>query len=114
MTLLTLATSDGDLTPDFALAADDAAVRQRIAERLRLWLGEWYLDTLLGVPYLDDVLRGVEYEDVARNVIRQAASEVGGVAEVVDVTLATDRLTRWVSISVTVTTEYGGEVTAAV
>ena len=109
----TLSAESGDLLPTFGVAIDDDAVRQRVAQRLRLWLGEWYLDTGLGVPYLDDILRGDEYVSVARNIIRAAAAEVNGVAEVTAVDVSVDRETRRASISVTVATEYGGQVTAA-
>ena len=110
----TLATEGRDLSQQFAVAVDDAAVRQRLAERLRLWLGDWYLDTALGLPYLDDILQGDEYVSVARNIIRSAAGEVQGVAQVDNVTVSLDREKRRASIVVTVTTEYEGQVTAAV
>ena len=32
-------------------------VRQRVAETLKLWRGEWFLDTTRGVPYTDEIFR---------------------------------------------------------
>ena len=45
-------TDDGDI-----MLIDNAErVAQQIVISLRFWLGEWFLDTSLGVPYLEYVL----------------------------------------------------------
>jgi hypothetical protein len=34
------------------IAKGDDAIAQKLRQRLRMFLGEWFLDTRLGVPYL--------------------------------------------------------------
>ena len=113
-TTRTLATVGGDLAPDFSVAVDADAVRLRVAERLRLWLGEWYLDTLAGTPWQEDILRGDDTIALARRTLSDAAAQVTGVAEVLDVTLEFDQTTRQAAISLTVQTDYGAAVTTQV
>lgn len=67
MTTLLL-NDDGDL--DFkngnfvrSLNNSDKEIEQRLKTRLRLFLGEWFLDTNLGIPYLQMVfIKGTDPE----------------------------------------------------
>lgn len=114
MTTRTLATAAGDLAPDFGIAVDTDAVRLRVAERLRLWLGEWYLNTLAGTPWVEDILRNEDGAPLYRQLLSDAAARVTGVAEVVAVTLEFDRATRRADIRLTIRTDYGDAVDVAV
>jgi hypothetical protein len=41
---------------DVSLTSGLAAKRQHLEQRLRTFLGEWFLDTSRGVPYFQDIL----------------------------------------------------------
>jgi hypothetical protein len=41
---------------DLVLIDGKEAVRQQILVKLKLWRGEWFLDTEFGTPWLQDVL----------------------------------------------------------
>ena len=109
----TLNAPDGDLAADFALIDGVESVTQRVQQRLRLFAGEWYLDTAAGIPWLPDLLRGPEYIPVIARIVSIAAAEVDGVATVDDTTVDFDRNTRQLSLAVTITTDAGETATVA-
>ena len=41
----------------FAVVTDGAQVVQHLRTRLRFFLGEWFLDLTVGVPYLQQILK---------------------------------------------------------
>lgn len=41
---------------DLAITAGSEAVRQHLKQRLQTFLGEWFLDARIGVPYYEHVL----------------------------------------------------------
>lgn len=55
---LQLTDSNDLLVKDFDLVLIDGleAVRQQVLVKLRLWRGEWFLDTEFGTPWLTDIL----------------------------------------------------------
>ena len=71
-------TDDGDI-----MLIDNAErVAQQIVISLRFWLGEWFLDTSLGVPYLEYVLVKNPNINHVRQVIAEAIMQVTGVSKV--------------------------------
>jgi hypothetical protein len=80
-------------------------VAQAIFTTLRLLLGEWFLDTTKGVPWLTQVVgRQKNYDDVVKNAIRG----VQGVIEIQDYSSSLDPLGRVLTINqATVITVYG-------
>ncbi len=86
-------TTDGDidLSDGKALAwiADEDAIAQRVAIRLRMFRGEWYLDADLGVDYAGRVL-GVTDASRAEAEIKRAILGVPGIAELSSFTLTLD------------------------
>lgn len=42
---------------DLAVVKDIDSIQQHIAQRMRLFLGEWFLDTSRGVPYYQTVFQ---------------------------------------------------------
>jgi protein involved in polysaccharide export with SLBB domain len=60
---------------------------------LRTWLGEWFLDTSLGVPYIQNILtKGATVEQI-KTFIKAAATSTAGVESVdeLEVTLTAAR-----------------------
>lgn len=106
---------DGDMAVDnghWVIAADAEAVTQDIEIRLGFFLGEWFLDEEIGVPWLQRILqKGTPAEEV-REHLRVAIASAPDVTEVAGANLELDAATRQASISYTVQTSYG-EATAA-
>lgn len=70
------------------------AVIQRIRQRFRFFLGEWFLDKRLGVPYYDSIL--VKNPDVAvvTTIFRRVLVDTPGVARVISMTARVDKGAR--------------------
>lgn len=88
----------GDLdTTDDALHLtrwDAAGIAQRLQIRLRTDLGEYLLDTTLGVPWTRDVLgKGVGVQAVEA-LLRRAILTTPGITRILELTVALDRVTR--------------------
>lgn len=82
------------------------AVAQNIYTRLKLWLGEWFLDTNDGTDWLGKCL-GKNTLDSAVAEIRRVILNTDGVEGIVDLTVSNDTASRQVKIQATVKTPYG-------
>lgn len=83
-----------------------AAVGQAVETALLLWLGEWYLDTSVGTPYVQGVL-GKTSQDVADGTIQSVVLNVTGVVDISSYQSSINPNTRAMSIQLTVETIYG-------
>lgn len=58
---------------DFSLVESVDQIMQNLAIRLRFFLGEWYLDTTLGIPFYEMILRKnpnqIQIESILKNEI---------------------------------------------
>lgn len=70
------------------------AVAQKIGVRFRFFLGEWFLDTRLGVPYFSEVLIKNPNPILISAVFRKVLSTTQGVQRVLDFQARVDPLTR--------------------
>lgn len=102
--------SDGDFVTGHGAAdfyADQVeAIAQSILTRLRLWRGEWFLDTAEGTPYKEEAL-GVRRLRTAGPAIRRRIATTSGVTEVKEFNVSYDSETRHLSVACTVATAYG-------
>lgn len=101
---------DGDMTyghgqGDFWRDCPEA-VAQSVWTRLRLWLGEWFVDTSAGTPWLEAAL-GTGKRETIEPAIRQRILQTDGVTGIVDFSLAFDPDTRTATIAATIDTDYG-------
>lgn len=80
---------------------------QQIAITLRFWLGEWFLNTTEGVPYLEYIL--VKQPNMAhiRQVLTEQIQSVEGVKSVTDMELTFDQRERHLLVEYTADTDYG-------
>src|SRR3954447_26510569 len=88
------------LTPDetqLQIIEGVAAVRQKLASRFRMFLGEWFLDQRQGVPYYRDILVKSPNLGVIRSVFRKVILTTPGVLGITTFTLALDRVSRILS-----------------
>ena len=96
-------TDDGDI-----MLIDNAErVAQQIVISLRFWLGEWFLDTSLGVPYLEYVLGKNPNINHVRQVIAEAIMQVTGVSKVDRLDFDYDAPNRALSVIYEVETDKG-------
>lgn len=75
------ATGDIDLsTNDLVLLDHIEAVAQHLRIRLRFFLGEWFLDQRVGIPYVEKILGKVgRRENVVRAIFRKVILTTPGV-----------------------------------
>lgn len=83
------------------------AVAQAVKTALGLWLGEWFLDTSLGVPYIQGVI-GKHSQDTADQTIQQNILLVEGVTNIASFESTLDPVTRkYVVTKCLINTIYG-------
>ena len=82
------------------------AVAQAVLTRLRLWQGEWFLDTTAGTPYLQSILGAVHGHD-ADAAIRARVLGTEGVTAILAYQSSRDPSTRKLTVAMTIDTVYG-------
>lgn len=103
-------TSDGDYSfghgqLDFYRDVPEA-VGQAVETRLRLWLGEWFLDIEEGTPYFQGVL-GKKTLDEADQTIKQRILGTQGMVDIESYASSIDPETRIMTVICTINTIYG-------
>lgn len=96
---LNLLTGDVDLTNgkmSFVEGVD--AIRQKLLVGLRLFLGEWFLDTRAGLPYYERIL-GKKGRDEIAMIFKRYILSCDGVTAVSDLVFDFDNKKRAMSIS---------------
>ena len=101
MSLTTLAVQaiDGDIEIVPRLINGSEAIRASVVQNLRMFKGEWFLNLNEGVPYFQTVLVKGTPITVINSIIRDAVSNVPGVARVEVRGVSFDGPTRLLSIS---------------
>lgn len=98
---------DGDMIFGGVFYRDQPeAVAQAVWTRLRLWVGEWFLDTTEGTPYLEAML-GTGKARTIEPAIRTRILQTQGVTGIRDFSLSIDPDTRTAKIAAVIDTEYG-------
>ena len=103
-------TADGDMAfghqqIDFHRNTPEA-VAQAILTRLKLWLGEWFIDQTEGTPYAQAVL-GKHTQTSVAHALRSRILGTPNVTELTNFELHTDVNQRATSVSAQVQTAYG-------
>ena len=111
MDLLLNAAGDLDLsTNDLQLVDGVEAVRQELQIRYRFFLGEWFLDSSEGVPYIRDVLKKTPNEAQVRAMLVEVARTTPGVASVDGIELDLDAATRTLTVALDLQSDVTGEL----
>jgi len=74
-------------------------VRQRIASRLKFFVGEWFLDLRQGVPYYRDVLLKSPNLALVRSLFRRVILGTPGVLSVAKLDVELDQATRQAQVT---------------
>jgi hypothetical protein len=88
------------------LANSPAAVAQAVQTRLRLFLGEWFLDTTDGTPWRTEVL-GKYTSQSYDAAIKARILRTQGVTQITQYSSTFDSGKRALSVSATIETVYG-------
>jgi hypothetical protein len=89
-----LVIEDGDL----ALVDGVDAVAQDVDIRLQFFLGEWFLDTRLGVPYYQQILGEKPRLGAVSSIIRKAIFTTPGIISISDFSIDWDGASRSITI----------------
>lgn len=81
------------------------AVAQAILTRLKLWLGEWFIDTTDGTPYFTQVL-GERYAKNPDAAIKRRILGTPGVTSIVTYSSSFNGATRVFTVNATVQTQF--------
>ena len=92
---------------DLKLVDKNEQVRQQLLIKLKLWQGEWFLDTEFGTPYLQQILGKQLTLSGALAALRKSILEVQGVRQILSFTYKFNNSTRKLEVEFTADTPYG-------
>lgn len=97
--------SAGHGSADFFVDSPET-VGQSVLTRLRLWTGEWFLNTDEGTPYREQVL-GMRKRQTAGPALKLCVASTEGVTSVDNFAADYDGNSRHLAVSATISTVYG-------
>lgn len=92
---------------DFIVIDNAERVAQQIKIQLLTWLGEWFLDTTHGVPYLDYILVKNPNLELIASIFREQIMKVDDVNYVNSLEIDYDAQTRTMTVDYEASTSYG-------
>lgn len=92
---------------DLILIDNAERVAQQVLITLRFWLGEWFLDTREGVPYLEYILVKNPNMSHIKQILTEKIKSVDGVNSIVSLDFDFRRITRELYVDFEVNTDYG-------
>lgn len=97
-------TASGDL----AIVRGVDSIAQALRQRLRTYLGEWYLNVDAGVPWSTQIL-GVKNLNLStvRSLLREQIKDIAGVLEITQLDVSLDKQARALSVVVRCTSDLG-------
>ena len=99
--------SDGHLV----VATGNAAIGQHVAQRIKTFLGEWFLDTDCGVDWLGKVFGQPYNKDLYENMLKSEIADTIGVKEITTFSASFDLVSRGIkAYDISVITESGEEI----
>ena len=92
---------------DLMIVDNAERVAQQVLITLREWLGEWFLKTSDGIPYLEYILVKTPNEAHIRQILTQAIESVEGVKDVTELEFAYNHILRTLAVAYEIDTDYG-------
>ena len=92
---------------DLILIDNAERIAQQIKISLQFWLGEWFLNDTLGVPYLERICVKNPNVQHIRQIFRNTIQNVNGVTAVNALDLSVDAAQRVLTVTYTATTTDG-------
>ena len=98
-------------TGDLRLTVEDEKLKQRLTVYLQFLLGEWFLDTTQGIPYIQVIFESTASDlSSVSALLRAEIKRIDGVQVINDLSIQLDRDKRELSVSLTVNSEVTVEV----
>lgn len=103
-----------DENGSLAVVRDTEAIGQHVRQRLMTYLGEWFLDRFVGVPWVRDIV-GHGYDPVmAESVLKAEILDTDGVTEINSFSVRFDNSTRGLAAyDIDVMTDYDQEASVS-
>jgi hypothetical protein len=92
---------------DLKLVNGAEQVRQQLLIKLKLWQGEWFLNTEFGTPYIQQILGKQLTLSGAIAALRKSILEVNDVQQITSFDYNFSNLTRLLSVNFTAVTPFG-------
>ncbi len=92
---------------DLILIDNAERISQQIKISLQFWLGEWFLNSALGVPYLERICVKSPNLQHIRQIFRNTIQNVDGVTAVNSLDLSVDASARVLTVTYTAATTAG-------
>lgn len=92
---------------DLMIVDNAERVAQQVLITLREWLGEWFLKTSDGIPYLEYILVKNPNEAHIRQILTQAIESVEGVRDVTELDFTFNHVLRTLAVAYEIDTDYG-------
>jgi hypothetical protein len=92
---------------DLMIVDNAERVAQQVLITLREWLGEWFLKTSDGIPYLEYILVKTPNEAHIRQILTQAIESVEGVRDVTELDFTFNHVLRTLAVAYEIDTDYG-------
>jgi len=93
--------------PDLQLTSGTNAIDQHLKQRLRMFLGEWFLDNRIGLPYFQHILKKNPDAIVIDSVFKRQILTTPGVLELLSFNLDIDIPTRQLTVEFRARTSEG-------
>lgn len=87
-----------DASNNLAVVEDNAAIAQHVKQRLHFYRGEWFLDTLAGTPWFQDVFVRPHNQVVIESVIKREILDTPGIAGLTAFDLRIDERKRHIEV----------------
>jgi len=81
-----------------AVVTDNAAIAQHVKQRLMFYRGEWFLDTLAGTPWFQNVFVRPHNQMVIESVIKRQILDTPGIAELTGFEISIDERSRAINV----------------
>jgi len=93
--------------PDLQLTSGIEAIDQHLKQRLRMFLGEWFLDNRIGLPYFQHILKKDYDAIVIDSVFKRQILTTPGVLELLSFNLDINIPTRQLTVEFRARTSEG-------
>lgn len=98
---------DGSVRYEFWMFDSADRVAQQIKINLLSFLGEWFLDTTYGVPYLEDIVVKNPRMAAVETILRSHINSVPNVIRLDSFSMGWNRKDRTLGVQFSATTDYG-------